>query len=50
MKYQVDKLVRPGQWDMVGLVDDLRLALTIIQAYAEEDGGQYVLRCVEEEQ
>lgn len=48
MKYQVERLVRPGKWDFVASVDSLRLALTIIQAHAEEDGGEYVLRCVEE--
>lgn len=49
MRYVVEKLVRPGKWDLVGSVDSLRLALLMIQVQVEENGGEYVLRCVEEE-
>ena len=49
MRYVVEKLVRPGKWDLLGSVDNLRLAICWIRDCAEKDGGEYVLRCVEEE-
>lgn len=49
MRYVVEKLVRPGKWDLQAVTESLTLALDIIRAEAQRNGGQLILRCVEEE-